>query len=79
MKVIINDMIFHSKKELTVHTRILIRSLGEGYVIDSKDLNYIYFMELIKRHCNYIDKVGPGVKYFQIQKDALNHLYIRIF
>jgi hypothetical protein len=63
-----------SKEQRVINTRALINKLGLS-IISKEDINFNYFMELIKRHPKNKSKIGVGIQAFEIIhniKDSTN-------
>lgn len=72
MKYNIGDILFKTKKECEQYTRNIINKLG-CCIIDNKHENFKFFKDLLKNHPEHIDKIGIGLKSFEIIRNPNNY------
>jgi len=80
IKIKIGELSFLSKKASYEYTKNIINILGfdlEYYgndinIIDKDHIKFNFLNDLLKNHVDYTDKVGLGIDYFFIKRDAMN-------
>ena len=72
----IGDIQFNSKKKCEDYTRNIINNLG-CCKIDTNHEYFNFFLNLIKNHPEYHDKIGTGIDYFYIMPNPLVSKYFQ--
>jgi hypothetical protein len=67
----IGDIEFFNKKDCVEYVRGYISELG-CCVVDINHSAFKFFMDLLRNHENYDDKIRDGVQFFYIEKNKLN-------
>lgn len=75
--IIIDNKEFKSKAKLTQFTREKIKEIGIGEIIKENE-NFNFFLDLLKRHPDYENKIGPGLQSFVISINKLNKKVLEI-
>jgi len=75
----IGELSFPSKKASYEYTKNIINILGKEsdarhnlIKIDKDHINFNFLNDLLKNHVDYTDKVGLGIEYFYVKRDAFN-------
>jgi hypothetical protein len=78
MKVLLNNLVFNSKKECKDFVRNVIKELNIYEIINLNHKYFNLFMELVKRHPEKENKIGVGINYFTILLDGYKKKYLSI-
>lgn len=73
-KYFIGDIGFGTQKAAEDYTRDIIASIG-CQKIQTDHKHFKFFVDLIRNHSEMDEKIGCGIKYFQISKNKLNPKY----
>lgn len=62
--VILDSMSFDNQSKAHAFFKEMLNRYVPGEIVSPEDS--IHLIELFKRHPSYLDKVGPGVNYFEV-------------
>ena len=76
--IILDGIIFKTKKECKEYVREIIKKLNIGEKIYKSNKLYQFFLDLVNRHPKKDFKIGCGISYFLIAFDSWKNKYVEI-